>query len=101
MDQLTDLEHWFMEFAGARNSIIHNGITPTLTYNEPDSAYNGHFVFTAEFLLRAVIRVSLGTLGYPDLWRSQIWRIVKAAYEKLCAEEAASQTRAAADREHS
>jgi hypothetical protein len=91
VDQLTDLEHWFMEFAGARNSIIHNGITPVLTYNEPHSEYNGHLVFTGEFLLRAIIKVSLGTLGYPDLWRSEIWRIVKATYESLCAQEAAEQ----------
>lgn len=88
VDQLTDLEHWFMEFASARNSIIHNGIVPTLTYNQLDSEYSGHYVFTAEFLLRAVIKVSLGTLGYPDLWRSEIWRIVKAAYDKLSAQEA-------------
>lgn len=95
VDQLTDLEHWFMEFAGARNSIIHDGIVPSLTYNEPNSKYNGHFVFTAEFLLRAVIKVALGTLGYPDLWRSEIWRMVKATYERLLAEEAASQGTAA------
>lgn len=89
VDNLTDLEHWFMEFAGARNSIIHNGITPSLIYNEPNSAYNGHMVFTAEFLLRAVVKVSLANLGYNDLWRSQLWRIVKAAYEKAAADAAA------------
>jgi hypothetical protein len=91
VDQLTDLEHWFMEFAGARNSIIHNGITPSLIYNQPNSAYNGHMVFTAEFLLRAVIKVSLTSLGYNDLWRSQLWRIVKAAYDKLAAETGSGQ----------
>ena len=80
-----------MEFAGARNSIIHNGITPSLTYNEPNSAYNGHMVFTAEFLLRAVIKVSLADLGYKDLWRSELWRIVKAAYEKQAAETQSDQ----------
>lgn len=95
VDQLTDLEHWFMAFAEARNSIIHNGIVPPLTYNEPNSEYNGHFVFTAEFLLRAVVKVSLGALGYPDLWRSETWRIIKATYEELCVKEAAAQ--AAAD----
>ncbi len=83
VDKLTDLEHWFIEFACARNSIIHNGIVPTLVYEEPDSAYNGQYVFTAEFLLRVVIKVSVSTLGYPDLWRSELWRIVKAAYDKL------------------
>lgn len=91
VDQLTDLEHWFMAFAAARNSIIHNGITPPLNYTEPGSAYNGHMVFTGEFLLRAVIKVSLGTLRYPDLWRSELWRIVKAAYEKLAAETGTDQ----------
>jgi len=91
VDQLTDLEHWFMEFAAARNSIIHNGITPSLNYNQPNSAYNGHMVFTAEFLLRAVVKVSLANLGYNDLWRSQLWRIVKAAYEKLAAETGSGQ----------
>ena len=96
-DQLRDLEHWFMEFAaGTKNSIIHNGITPPLTYNEPNSEYNGHFVFTGEFLLRAVIKVSLGSLGYPDLWRSEIWRTVKATYERLCAQKEADQAAAAA-----
>lgn len=91
VDQLTDLEHWFMEFKGARNSIIHNGITPSLIHNQPHSAYNGHMVFTAEFLLRAVIKVSLTSLGYNDLWRSQLWRIVKAAYDKLAAETGSGQ----------
>jgi hypothetical protein len=71
-DLLTDLEHWFMAFADVRNSIIHKGIVPTTTYNEKNSKYNGHFVFTAEFLLRATIKVSLGKFGYPDLWRSEI-----------------------------
>jgi hypothetical protein len=92
VDNLTDLEHWFMEFAGARNSIIHNGITPSLVYNQPGSAYNGHMVFTAEFLFRAVIKVSLTNLGHKDLWRSRLWRTVKAAYEKLAAETEANGT---------
>jgi len=96
VDQVTDLEHWFMEFASVRNSIIHNGIVPVLNYNEPHSEYNGHMVFTAEFLLRAVIKVSLGTLGYEDLWRSETWRVVKASYEQLCAQEA-DQTAGGAD----
>ena len=85
--QLTDLEHWFGAFGDARNSIIHNGIVPPMTYDEPNSEYNGHLVFTAEFLLRAVIKVTLSTLGYPDLWRSETWRIVKAVYLQMIAEE--------------
>ena len=89
-DKLTDLEHWFMKFSDTRNSIIHNGIVPTLTYSEPESEYNGHLVFTAEFLIRTVIKVSLGSLGYPDLWRSATWRTVKATYEQLRLQEEAS-----------
>jgi hypothetical protein len=86
--QVTDLEHWFMSFADARNTIIHQGIVPSLAYtNPPNAEYEGPFVFTAEFLLRAVIKVSLAQFGYPDVWRSAIWRAVKAAYDELQARE--------------
>lgn len=78
-EQITDLEHWFMAFANARNQIIHEGTLPPLQYKGPSVAnpsYDGHFVFTAEFLLRAVVKVSLRQFGYPDLWRSAAWRAV-------------------------
>jgi hypothetical protein len=82
--QVTDLQHWFLQFAYARNSIIHDGVVPSLDYRSPSppSAYDGHMVFTAEFLIRAIIKVSLGPLGYPDLWRSAVWRAVKTAMEE-------------------
>ena len=68
--KITGLEHWFMTFADARNTIIHQGIVPPLTYTDPtNTEYGGPFVFTAEFLLRAVIKVSLAQCGYPDVWR--------------------------------
>ena len=63
--EITDLEKWFMAFAEARNEIIHEGKSPSLEYS--GSAYDGHFVFTAEFLLRAAITVWLSSHGYPDL----------------------------------
>ena len=56
--QVTGLEHWFMSFADARNTIIHQGVVPSLAYTNPANAeYEGPFVFTAEFLLRAAIKV--------------------------------------------
>jgi hypothetical protein len=73
---ITDLQHWFMAFGSARNAIIHDGASPKLTYRTKRSAYNGHMVFTAERLLRETIKVSLGHFGYPDIWRSQIWRAI-------------------------
>ena len=75
---MTDLEVWFMEFGNVRNSIIHEGARSEFIYpgSNPvyqpitSTAYNGYFFFTAEFLLRAVIRVLLSTkLGYGDAWR--------------------------------
>jgi hypothetical protein len=82
-EQITDLERWFMSFADARNTIIHHGVVPSLVYNAANGNYNGHFVFTAEYLLRAVVKVSLAQFGYTDLWRSPSWRAVKAAFAEL------------------
>jgi hypothetical protein len=85
-------------FADARNTIIHEGVVPSLTYANPSNAeYEGPFVFTAEFLLRAVIKVSVAQFGYPDLWRSATWRAVKAAFEQLEAQERAGQLPTAGD----
>jgi hypothetical protein len=91
--QVTGLEHWFMSFADARNTIIHQGVVPSIAYTNPQNAgYEGPFVFTAEFLLRAVVKVSLAQFGYPDLWRSAVWRAVKAAYDELDASEGMRQS---------
>ena len=79
---ITDLEHWFTEFGKARNSIIHEGRTPELTYAGPNPAYAGPFFFTAEFLLRGVIKVLLSKLGYENAWRSELWRTIDAAWER-------------------
>ena len=79
--RITDLEHWFIEFGDARNRIIHEGRTPELTYAGPNPAYAGPFVFTAEFLLRGVIKVLLSELGYENAWRSELWRTIDADLE--------------------
>jgi len=55
---LTDLEHWFMAFARARNTIIHEGIVPPLTHVQPGTPYDGHFVWTAEYLFRTDANVT-------------------------------------------
>jgi hypothetical protein len=82
-EQITDLQHWFMAFAEVRNTIIHDGIVPSLQYAQDGSAYDGHYVFTAEFLLRAALKVALGPLGYPNLWKSPMWRAARQALEDL------------------
>ena len=91
-DQVTDLELWFMKFGDARNTIIHQGIVPSLDYTGPNPRYHGHFVFTAEFLLRAAVKVSLGMFGYDNLWRSDAWRAIKAACEEFKRRQGAGDT---------
>ena len=78
---ITDLEHWFIAFGDARNAIIHDGEVPDPTYSGLHPAYEGHFIFTAEFLLRGVIKVLLSKLGYEDAWRSELWRTIDEAWE--------------------
>ena len=78
---ITDLEHWFIAFGDARNAIIHKGGLLELTYSGSNPDYNGPFVFTAEFLLRGVIKVLLSKLGYENAWRSERWRTIDAACE--------------------
>lgn len=75
----TDLEHWFLAFGNARNIIVHEGGYPDLTYSNRNSAYNGPFFFTGEYLLRGVIKILLSELGYDNVWRSELWRICDAA----------------------
>jgi hypothetical protein len=82
-DQITDLERWFMAFAEARNDIIHQGIVPPLHYSSVNPQYDGHYVFTAEFLLRAAVKVSLAPFGYSDWWQSGILRTIRDACREL------------------
>ena len=83
--QITDLEKWFMAFAEARNEIIHEGKSPSLEYSGSNAAYDGHFVFTAEFLLRAAIKVWLSSHGYPNLLpsgSSDLLRTIQRSFEE-------------------
>jgi hypothetical protein len=75
----TDLEHWYRSFGEARNQIIHGEPEPPVDYRQPDSPYNGPFVWTAERLLREVVRVTLGAFGYKHLWESLLWRAIHRA----------------------
>jgi len=77
---LTDLQHWFMSFADVRNDIIHEGRAKTLKHRA--TAYRGEYVFTGERLLRESIKVCMGDLGYPDIWRSETWRRSKRLVEQ-------------------
>lgn len=77
--QVTDLQDWLMAFSRARNTIIHDGLTPNLMYRRPSSRYNGYMVYTAERLLRESIKVSMGTLGFADLWRTRLARAILKA----------------------
>ena len=80
---ITDLEHWFIAFGDARNTIIHEGKVPQLTYSGPNSAYEGSFFFTAERLLRAAIKVMLSGLGYENIWRSDVYRDLSDNYDLI------------------
>lgn len=80
---ITDLEDWFIAFSKARNSIVHEGEISNRTYSGPNCAYKGEFFFTAEFLLRGVIKVLLSkNSGYEDAWRTALDKAIKAGLEQ-------------------
>ena len=83
---LTDLETWFREFGLVRNAIVHDGQVPSgdrpdFIYPAPKPvyepvtcriAYHGPFFWTAEYLLRGVIKALLSVeLGYENAWRTE------------------------------
>jgi hypothetical protein len=78
-EHLTDLEDWFMALASARNTIIHDGIIPSLRYQQPGSRYEGPLFHSGQFVLRVALKVSLGSVGHTDIWRARAWRLVKAS----------------------
>ena len=72
-----------MAFGDARNTIIHKGELPEPIYAGSNPAYNGHFFFTAEFLLRGVIKVLLASeLGYKNVWLPELLRALIAEDEE-------------------
>ncbi len=95
--RMTDLEHWFMEFSDARNRIVHEGATPELTYTGPSPSYAGPFFWTAEFLLRSAIKVKLSEIGYDNVWRGQLWRLIREIVEEPTVETVEPQPRSEDD----
>jgi hypothetical protein len=93
-----------MSFGKARNHIIHGESSPTLHYDQKDSAYNGPFFWTAERLLREALVVTLGEFGYNELWRSHLYRAIQRTYvEALMRSQTSDQSsanQAAADPSH-
>lgn len=81
-EQLTDLGHWFSVFGEARHKIVHEGIVPPLTYNEPGSAYNGPMFFVGERVLREAIRAALARFGYDELWEDAGFRGIRKVIER-------------------
>ena len=87
--KLTDFETWFMAFNDVRNAIIHEGNVSDLTYPNSNCAkpvtsrpiYHDDFFYTAERLLRGVIRVLLWKRGYEDAWRSHNIRDLRKCIE--------------------
>ena len=80
--QLTELQHWFMSFGEARNAIVHEGTTPRLLYKLSKSRYNSSMVNVGERLLRESIKVKMISLGYPNLWRTPLWRAIDRRLHK-------------------
>jgi hypothetical protein len=73
----TRLQHWFVSFGRTRNRVVHDGEIPDLRYPARRSPYSGHFVWTAEWLLRNGVLIAMEQLGLEDLWRSDTYRIIK------------------------
>ena len=71
---LTPLEHWFMALADQRNEIVHGGVVGNLQYEKANSAFNGPFLWTGEWILRCAIKIKLGQLGFPGLWQNRTFR---------------------------
>jgi hypothetical protein len=83
VDKLTNLEHWYCSFAGARNTIIHDGVIPSLAYEASGSAYQGHYFHVGERLLRETMKILFDGQGYPDLWRTSLARSISRAMDEM------------------
>lgn len=82
----TDLQDWFWSFNEARNDIIHDGQAESQVYDGSAAAYQGELFWTAERLVREVIRTKLAIAGYGDIWRRpdsrRTYRAAVAALEE-------------------
>ena len=90
---ITDLEAWFIAFGDARNTIIHEGQVPQLMYSGQNPAYNGHFVFTAEFILRGVIKALLASKKARDAMAATMMPEGRSEAQHRAGEWAAAHTR--------
>lgn len=73
--QVTDLQHWLHRFGDARNEIIHEGTVPPLVVADGTN-YDGPLFNIGERLLRESIKVSMIELGFTDLWRPRLTRLL-------------------------
>lgn len=80
---LTDLGHWFSTFGTARHLVVHEGLVPSLSYDETGSRYNGPFFHIGERLLREAIASALVKVGYIDLWRDEWGRLTEQVLARL------------------
>lgn len=81
--KLSNIEHWYCSFADARNTIIHEGVIPSLMYRARGSAYEGHYFHVGERLLRETIKILFDGQGYPDLWRTSLARAIVRSMDEL------------------
>lgn len=89
VDTLSAFEHWYMAFADARNDIVHSGTTASLDYLEPGSPYEGSFVEVGDRVMREAIKVELGELRYPVVWRRHT-SLARASYTFLTMQQGSS-----------
>ena len=97
----TELEAWFMALADARNTIIHEGSLPALTYGppleRPHSRYAGHLLEIGERILREAIKASLGTETLLCGLLAQHRRMEKLVKELLACTDAPLQSQSAVE----
>ncbi len=65
LKRCSELEHWFLAFANARNEVIHDGVLSSDVYvapaERPKSRYAGSLFWTGERVLREAIKTELGS----------------------------------------
>ena len=76
--RVTDLQQWLYRFGDARNKVIHDGKVPSLQVAD-QTAYDGPLFNVGERLLRETIKVSMIALGFEDLWRPRLTRLLTRA----------------------
>jgi hypothetical protein len=83
--QVTDLQQWLRTFGDTRNEIIHEGTVPSLT-SADGTAYDGLLFNVGERLLRETIKVAMIELGFENMWRPRMVRLLIPAATELFGE---------------